>query len=128
MASVTCAVDWIDVLTSLTSVKRDESDDVIARYYAMLLCLLVRIGAHSTLLQVWHTVSCFVCVLCNFSLVYFSQEGSPLASLLTRCEQLSWSAHIDAAAMQLACESYVHACDVTCVMSERTSAAAAVLR
>ena len=56
------------------------------------------------------------------------QGETGLTELLSRCETLAWDVYLDASSLQLAAESYCHSCDPTCVMADRTSSKAAVLR
>ena len=65
------------------------------------------------------------------SLVYYyqiSQDQTGLVELLGRAEDFAWDVYLDGSSFQLAAESYCHACDVSCVLAERSSPSAAVLR
>ena len=50
VCSVTCAVNWAEMLTQYTNM--DAGFETSAIYHAQLFHLLVRLGAHSVLLQV----------------------------------------------------------------------------
>ena len=68
VCSVTCAVNWAEMLTQYTNM--DAGFETSAIYHAQLFHLLVRLGAHSVLLQVrgllvrlGRTVSSYRCVV-----------------------------------------------------------------